>query len=303
MNAMRRPRSSALAVLAMIVPAMAGAFLLAGCTSNGGTITTPLPVGPSGETPTSGASGGGASGGSAPASGAPTSGAPSGSGSGSARGGAPASVEEAALASLKAGPTVHIDVTSVDASNDTTSFSDDATATGGQQFITINGTGHATILYLNNVGYLKANESALTGYFGVPATQAAPLEDRWLSFSPGDTLGTTSYSGLVDGITLSSVASEIQLSGPDTVSGPEKVNGQSVLAVTSPTPASEQLPSSARMILYVAASGSRPVLEKLSGVGGGVEDQYSFSDWGESLNLTAPSDALPVSSLGSPVLA
>lgn len=292
---MRRPRAaSALAVLVTIVPAMTATCLLAGCTSNGGgTVTTPVATGPASS----------AAGGSAPSSSAPSSSASASAGSGStAPAGRAASIAAAALASLEAGPAVHVDITSADTANGTTSYSDDATPTGGQQIITIDGTQHATILFIHNVGYLKANAAALTGFIGAPAAQTPALAGKWLSFQPGDTLGTTTYASLVAGITLSSVASEIKLSGPDTVTGPQTVNGQSVLAISSPVPTSQQLPSSARMILYVSAGGSRPVTEKLSGVAG-AENQYSFSHWGESLHLTVPSDALPVSSLGAPVLA
>jgi hypothetical protein len=289
MNAMRRLRgASALAVLVTIAAAMTGACLLAGCTSKGGTVTTPVSTGPAGAAPA----------GSAPAS---TGSGSTGSGSTAPAGNSAASIAAAALASLKAGRTVHVVITSSNTTG-TTSYSDDATAAGGQQIITIDGVQHATILFIDNIGYLKANASALVGFIGVPAAQAPTLAGKWLSFSPGDTLGTTTYSSLVAGITLSSVASEIGLSGPDTVAGPETVNGQSVLAITSPVPASQKLPSSARITLYVTASGSRPVTEKLSGAGG-QENEFSFSHWGESLHLTVPSDALPVSSLGAPVLA
>ena len=296
MNAMRRPRgASALAVLVTIVPAMTGACLLAGCTSNGGgTVTTPVSSGPASTAPASPASGS-----TAPASTGPGS---TGSGSTAPAGGSAASIAAAALATLKAGRAVHVDITNSDPTSGITSFSDDATATGGQQIITINGTEHATILFIGNIGYLKANALALASFIGVSAAQAQELAGKWLSLSPGDTLGTTTYSSLVDGITLSAVASEIQMPGPDTVTGPEKVSGQPVLAITSPAPASQKLPSTARMTLYVTASGSRPVLEKLSDAGGD-ENQISFSHWGESLHLTAPAGALPVSSLGSPVLA
>ena len=267
LTAMRRPRGApALAVLVTIVSAMTGTCLLAGCTSNGGTVTTPVGGGPAS---------------SAPASGTPASSAPASTPASSAPAGQTgASIAAAALAALKAGRTVHVDITTTDTSNDTTSYSDDATATGGQQNITIDGTQHATILFVNNIGYVKADAAALAGFIGAPATEVPQLAGKWLSFSPGDTLGTTTYSSLVAGITLSSVASEIQLSGPDTVSGPETVNGQSVLAITSPEPASQQLPSSARTTLYVTASGSLPVTEKLSGAAGN-ENQVSFSHWGE----------------------
>jgi hypothetical protein len=291
LKAMRRPRGAS--ALATITTATTAMCLLAGCTSNGGgTVTTPVSTGPASSAPAGGA----------PSSSAPASTGDGSTGSGSTGGHSAASIEAAALASLEAGRTVHIDISTQDTSNDITSYSDDATATGGQQVITIDGTQHATILFIDNTGYLKADAAALAGFIGAPADQVPELAGKWLSFSPGDTLGTTTYASLVTGITLSSVASEIKLSGPDTVTGPETVNGQSVLAISSPIPASQKLPSSARMILYVTAGGSRPVTEKLSGVTG-TENQYSFSHWGKSLHLTAPADALPVSSLGPPVLA
>jgi hypothetical protein len=285
MNAMRRPRgAAALAVLVTIVPAMTGACLLAGCTSSGGgTVTTPVSTSPASTAPA-----GSTPGGSTPASSSPA--------------GAAASVEAAALASLKAGSTVHVDIRSVDASGTVTTYSDEATATGGKQVIAIGSDQHATILYIDGVGYVQGNEPALAGFLGVPRSQAAVLAGRWISFKPGDTLGSTSYNDLVAGITLSSVATEIQLPGPDTETGPVTVEGQSVRAIGSPAGESQQLPSSARMTLYVTTSGARPVLERLSG-GGGTQYQISFSRWGETVHLTPPQDALPVSSLGSPVLA
>src|SRR5258708_1036746 len=161
MNAMRRPRgASALAVLVTIAAALTGACLLAGCTSKGGTVTTPVSTGPAGAAPA----------GSAPASSAPAS-----------TGNSPASIAAAALASLKAGRTVHVDITSSDTTG-TTSYSDDATATGGQQIITIDGVQHATILFIDNIGYLKANASALAGFIGVPAAQTSALAAEWACF-------------------------------------------------------------------------------------------------------------------------
>jgi hypothetical protein len=197
---------------------------------------------------------------------------------------------------------VHIDIRSTDQTGTVTTFSDEATATGGKQVITIGGSQHAIVLLIDGVGYVQADQGALIGFFGVPRSEAAAVAGRWLSFRPGDSLGSSSYDDVVAGITLSSVASELQLSGPDSVTGPLTVAGQSVLAIQSPVPASQQLPSTARETLYVAAHGSRPVLEKLSGAGG-VQNQLTFSHWGETVRLTAPADALPVSSLGAPVLA
>ena len=124
-----------------------------------------------------------------------------------------------------------------------------------QQVITIDGTQQRPSFHRQH-RYLKADAAALAGFIGAPADQVPELAGKWLSFSPGDTLGTTTTQpGHRDHAVIGGVGDEA--AGPDTVTGPETVNGQSVLAVSSPIPASQKLPSSARMILYVTAGGSR----------------------------------------------
>ena len=203
----------------------------------------------------------------------------------------------AALSALRAGGSVHVDITS-SAHGGSVAFSDDATGSGGQQVITIDGTGHATILLIGGVDYVRADAQALQGFFEVPLTQAEQAAGRWISLRPGEKLGTSTYDDVTAGITLSSVATELQVGNPLSKAAPATVAGQPVIGVQAPLPASDGL-RGAKMVLYVTDDAAlRPVRYELVG-GGSTQNTISFSRWGEKLSLTAPANAVPASSLTS----
>ena len=256
MNAHRRPRANAIALTAS---ALLGLGMLAGCTSAG-----------------SGASTSGAAAASSPAMSAPR-------------------LLSAALAALRAGGSVHVDITSV-THGGSVDFSDDATGSGGRQVITLDGTGHATILLIDRVDYVLADATALQGFFQVPLAQAEQAAGQWISLRPGEKLGTNSYDDVTAGITLSSVATELQVGSPLSKTPPASVAGQPVIGVQAPVPASDGL-RGAKTVLYVTNDRVlRPVRYELVG-GGSTQNTISFSRWGEKLRLTAPANAVPASSL------
>jgi hypothetical protein len=200
-----------------------------------------------------------------------------------------------ALAALRAGGSVHVDITS-DAPDGSVAFSDDATGSGGRQVITFDGTGHATILLIDGVDYVQADAQALQGFFQAPLAQAEQAAGRWVSLRPGEKLGTSTYDDVTAGITLSSVATELQVGSPLSTTAPATVAGQPVIGVQAPLPASDNLPR-AKTVLYVTDNAAqRPVRYELVG-GGSTTDEISFSRWGERLDLAAPPDAIPASSL------
>ena len=264
--------------------ALAGLGLVAGCTGGGSTRTTPAPgtsTSPApGSSPTAGTS----------ASPAATPLSP---------GQSPSAVLAAGLAALKAGTAVHVAISST-TSQGAITFSDDATAHGGRQLITTSYGASMRILFVAGVGYVEANVAGLVGLEQVPQAEAQSEADRWISISPGQELGQNTYDDVVDGITLSSVATELSIAGPLTLSGPTTMGGQRVIGVQGHAPASMQLPATARVTLYVAASDARPLRYQVSGVSG-YENQITFSDWGEKLALTAPSGAVPASG-GTPIV-
>jgi hypothetical protein len=138
---------------------------------------------------------------------------------------------------------------------------------------------------------------------GVPANEATGLVDRWVAVRPGQSLGQNSYTDIAAGITLSSVATELQVASPLTLTAPTTADGQRVIGVQGSVPASQQSSGPAQVTLYVAAIGiPRPVLYTASAAGG-AQNRIAFSRWGETVPLTAPQGAISAASLGTPILA
>ncbi|HEY1667431.1 MAG TPA: hypothetical protein VGG54_17235 [Trebonia sp.] len=200
------------------------------------------------------------------------------------------------LAALRSGGSVHVDI-STTTSAGSMAYSDDATASGGRQIVTVNKTEHLTILFIAGVAYVQADTNGL-GFFDVPQSQAKQFARKWIAVRPGDTLGTSSYADVTAGITLSSVATELKPSGgPATLAAPAVINGQRVVGVQAPLPATSQFPAAARDVLYMTDDSLlRPVLSEITNADG-YTYQMSFSRWGETLPLTAPANTVPASSV------
>ena len=260
---------------------VAGLALLAGCT---GMKTVPAPTAPARSAPVS----------SAPA---PASTSPAASPDATAPSPRSATaVAAASLAALRAGRAVHITISTV-LPNGSITYSDDATADGGRQYITLSTGGHVTVLYVGGVGYVEGDEQGLAGVMAVPLSQAQSLAGQWIAVHPGQELGGSSYADIVDGITLSSVASEIALDPPLTLTAPATLAGQRAIGVQGRAPASDQLPASAQATLDLAAAGSRPLRETIV-ASGGFTSTTTFSDWGESVSLSPPQH--PIAPVASP---
>ena len=258
---------------------LAGLALLAGCS---GTNAAPAHTAPASPGPAS----------SSPVASTPTAASPATAPSP----GSATAVAAASLAALKAGRAVHISI-STTLSNGTITFSDDATADGGRQYITLSTGGDVTVLYVGGVGYVQGDAQGLAGFMEVPLSQAQSLAGQWIAVHPGQKLGASSYADIVAGITLSSVASEIALAAPLTLAAPATVAGQRIIVVQGRVPASQQPPASARVTLDVAGAGSRPLRETVV-ASGGYTSTITFSDWGESLSLSPPQH--PVAPVASP---
>jgi hypothetical protein len=207
----------------------------------------------------------------------------------------------AAIAAMKSGRSVHIDITSP-GQQGTTTFSDEATTDGGRQVISTGDGGHITIVYVAGTTYVTGNAAGLVNFMGVPANEVTGLVDQWVAVRPGQSLGRSSFSDIADGITLSSVASELQVDSP-TLTAPTTVNGQRVVGVQGSAPAGQQSPVPTRVTLDVLAGGTPlPVLYTASGANG-YKFQIAFSHWGGAVSLTAPRGAISAASLGPPILA
>jgi len=283
MDTNQRPRAAG---AALTLSMLAGVGLLAGCTSGGSSTALPstsAPTRPAGTAaaPTAVASSPGAL-----------------SPSASPGGLSPSAFLHAAQAAVRSGGSVHVDITDSSASG-SIHFSDDDTASGGRQVVTLSNGGRVTILLIDGTDYVQANAAALEGFFQVPPAQAEQNADQWIKLSAGEKIGTSTYDDVTAGITLSSVADELALAGTLKPAKPSTVDGQPVTGVEAPMPASAKLPASARNVLYATDNSlHRPVvLEVLDA--GSYKYLMSFSQWGEAVHLTAPANSIPASDTAS----
>jgi len=176
-------------------------------------------------------------------------------------------------------------------------YSDDSSARAGRQVITEPGDGgHATILVLAGVGYIRGNAVALAGFFGLPDATAVQLAGRWLSVRPGQ----TGYQQIVQGVTTGSLLGASAPTGRLTVTPPTRVDGYPVVGVRGQVAASAGLPPGSADILYVAATG-RPLPVSVQEGTGSNEVTVVFSHWGENVRVSAPRHVTPLPTGAGPL--
>jgi hypothetical protein len=210
----------------------------------------------------------------------------------------PSTVLATALGALKAGNSVHIAISSSTSAGSIT-CSDEATASGGWHVITTGAGGRVSIVLIGSVGYVAGNAAGLLGFMGLPGPEAHLEAGQWIALRPGQQLGGNGYDDITSGITLSSVASEVTPAGPLTLTAPATVAGQQVIGVQGRAPASMQLPSTARVTLYLSTVDARPVRYVVSGVSG-YTDQLTFSDWDQAVELVVPPHPVPATEVRVP---
>lgn len=174
-------------------------------------------------------------------------------------------------------------------------FSDDSAASGGRQDITMSGGGQMTVLLVSGIGYVDGNALALNGFLGLPAATATQLAGQWISFTSDD----PGYQQVVDGVTTGAVLGEITPAGALTKTAPQTVDGQRVVGVRGPAPASAQMPKGSKITLYVAATGRPLPVSCLEGTGGNLTN-ITLSRWGEPVSVAAPPHAVPVPAPSAP---
>jgi hypothetical protein len=168
-------------------------------------------------------------------------------------------------------------------------FNDDSDQGGGRQNITMSDGGQMTVLLIASIGYVNGNAAALSGFIGLTDAMSAELAGHWISFSAG----SPGYQLVVDGVTTSSVLREINPAGPLTKTARQTVDGQSVVGIRGPAPASAQMPKGSKITLYVAANGRPLPVSCLEGTGSSLTDM-TLSHWGEQVSVAPPQNAVPV---------
>jgi hypothetical protein len=200
----------------------------------------------------------------------------------------PSQILSRADAAARAAGSLHFASTSKEGSTSIV-FSDDSGAGGGRQDITMSDGGQMTVLLVSGIGYVNGNATALTQFLGLPAATSAQLAGQWISFSSG----SPGYQQVADGVTTGSVLDEISPVGTLTKTAPRTVDGQQVVGITGPAPASAQMPKGSKITLYVAVTGRPLPVSCLEGTGSS-QTNITLTHWGEPVSVTPPPHAIPV---------
>ena len=168
-------------------------------------------------------------------------------------------------------------------------YDNDTGRTSGKQTITY-ANAEVQVVVVAGKAYINANSAGLSIFQAQPAAQK--YAGKWLAFSSGGQV----YDAAAQTVTLSSLLQQVLPTGSISKLAPTRVNGRSVVGLVG------ALPGGFRGTLYVSTSGSPlPVQETLNTPTG--RTTVTFSDWGEPVNVTAPTGAIPgdpVSSLFGP---
>ena len=145
-------------------------------------------------------------------------------------------LEKVVAATSTAGP-VHVNV-NIRAGSRSVTYSDDSLPGSGRQVITISNGGHAVVLVLNEIGYVRANSVALRTFFGLPAEVAARFAGRWISFKQGQ----PGYQAVTAGVTVAGVISELRLRAPLSKLPAATTGGSLAVRIRGVAPAAREHP-------------------------------------------------------------
>jgi hypothetical protein len=163
--------------------------------------------------------------------------------------------------------------------------------TTGIQMISVTkggSTGHVTVELTNNTGYIKGDSFALHIYMGFTSAAAKKEANRWLSLAPSN----PDFSAVTAGLTVSSIASELEMTAPFTTTPQSVVLGEHVDGVRGLSKAQSGVPAM-KTVLYFRAKGL-PLPVEQTQVYEGHTSAVKFVKWNVPTVLESPSGAIPL---------
>lgn len=197
----------------------------------------------------------------------------------------------ASLAAAAAQHWVHMDVnTSV--ANHVISFSDDDGPTTGIQRITIKGGGQGTVRVVGATTYFKADETALRGYFALPAVSARAGAGKWIRLVKGD----AGYDDVTTGVLLASALGELDMKPPLQLLPHTVRQGRSVIGVQG-TASGADAPPGATVVLWIDDGATQLPVEYDATAPGAGSMRAVLSRWGRPVAVAAPASSVPIAAL------
>jgi len=172
----------------------------------------------------------------------------------------------------------------------------DASTDNGAQSIVV-GSDETVVDVVGGTAFLRGNAAGLQYIIGFTSTQASHGAGKWISFRKSDSL----YGTVVQGVTLSSLLSELRPVPPLIESTPGTVSGHQVVGVRGGL---QSAPGEGEATFWVAtASPNVPVgidaEAKNVSTGKTVTQVGVFSKWGARFRVPTPVGSVPFSSLAA----
>ena len=198
-----------------------------------------------------------------------------------------------ALAAAKRAGSFHYVSESSGANVNQTIVGDAGVATGHQYITLGKGQGHFTLVLVGRTVYFKGDAAAVSSQLGVTAASAGSVAGRWVAVTAGD----APYSTLEPGITVASALSQIAFTARRVSSA--TLDGHAVKRIDGSVPSTPGTNASATAALYVDQATGLPLRFEEQVTSGTTHQGFTitFSHWREHVAETAPSGAVPYSSL------
>jgi hypothetical protein len=171
-------------------------------------------------------------------------------------------------------------------------YSQDSGPTAGHQVVTVDGS-HAEVVLVGGVAYIRGDATAITSFFGYPATQVGRLANQWISLQATD----PDYPTVIDAVTLGSALKEATIIGPATNVAETIAAGVKVIAITGAVPQSGG--PNATGTLYISTGADPLPVQLVETASDGTKSTVTFGSWGTAVPLAAPNAAIPASSIPS----
>jgi len=176
----------------------------------------------------------------------------------------------------------------------------DAGANSGRQDITV-GAQRFTVLVVGAACYLKGNAPALTANLGLSSSEASSHVGQWISLARTD----APYAAVYAAVTASSALTDNITIKPEDQLPTARLDGRRVLTITgtiAPIEIGGQsiAPKGTATLAVRAAAPHLPVRYAERGTQGRQRSvsAVTFSRWGETVQVTAPTGAVTYASLG-----
>lgn len=171
----------------------------------------------------------------------------------------------------------------------------------GSQVITQHGASGIDAFDLRlvkDVVYFRGNKAAVIDQLGVPTTKAPSDVNRWVSIHKGE----SPYATFADGITTRSNLAQLSTTFVARASAPTPGSTPPATRIMGGLYDGKDHPPIGTAEVMITTSSSLPQslsAQAVAGNGAHLSLSWQFSHWHEQVKVTAPSRAVPYSSLGA----